>query len=119
MGERIVSLCPVCGGDLRVIELKCPGCGTKLSGQFELPRLLALEREQMAFVETFLKCRGNIKEVERELGISYPTVRNRLEEVIRALGFQAEPGPRPGEVLESLSRGELSVDEAVQLLKRR
>ncbi len=119
MGERIVCTCPVCGGRLKVVELKCPGCGTRLSGQFDLPRLLTLARDQMEFVEIFLKCRGNIKEVERELGVSYPTVRNRLEEVIRALGFQAHSGLRSDEVLESLSKGELSVDEAVELLKGR
>lgn len=119
MAERIVSVCPVCGDRLEVVELKCSGCGSRLSGRFGFPRLLSLDPEQLEFIQIFLKCRGNIREVERELGVSYPTVRNRLEEVIRALGFQAKSGPSSDEVLEGLSKGELSVDEAVELLGRR
>lgn len=119
MAERIMSVCPVCGDRLEVVELKCSGCGTRLSGRFGFPRLLSLDPEQLEFIQIFLKCRGNIREVERELGVSYPTVRNRLEGVIRALGFQAKSGPSSDEILEGLSKRELSVDEAVELLGRR
>ena len=83
--------------------------------------------EQRDFVATFITCRGNIKEVERELGISYPTVRGRLDTVIQALGFpierdredEAEVAGRRKEILDSLSKGELSADEAVKLLKQK
>jgi hypothetical protein len=83
--------------------------------------------EQRDFAVTFVRCRGNIKEVERELGISYPTVRGRLDTVIQALGFpvecdgedEAEIAGRRREVLDSLAKGELSADEAVKLLKQK
>lgn len=76
-------------------------------------------------MEVFLKCRGNIKEVEKELGISYPTVRNRLEGAIQALGFKAErPEPKQqeeihGQILDALERGEIDPQDAIEQLKKR
>lgn len=92
-------------------------------------RFQRLAPEQIAFLSVFIKNRGVIREVEKELGLSYPTVRNRLDDLIRSLGFEvheeaeptAETSEEPGhrrEVLERLARGELSADEAVRLLKR-
>jgi hypothetical protein len=85
--------------------------------------LQRLNREQLEFVEIFIKCRGNIKEVERELGISYPTVRNRLEQVIESMGYPAqklnpEESKRRKEILERLNRGEISTEEALKYLNQ-
>jgi len=89
-----------------------------------MPRLARLSPEQQVFVETFLKVRGNIREMERELGVSYPTVRSRLDEILRALGHRVERSQdqnrrRQGrrEILDALSRGELTADEAVRRLR--
>lgn len=113
------SGCPVCHQKLTVRSLYCPACKVKVEGEFELPKLLSLTLEQMEFVEVFLRSRGNIKVVERELGISYPTVRARLEEVIAKLGYEAEPHdiPDPANVLASLEKGEMTVEEAIRRLQ--
>jgi hypothetical protein len=110
--------CPVCKGALTVKTLFCPECKVKIEGDFELPRMLSLSAEQFEFVEVFLRARGNIKEVERELGISYPTVRSRLEEVVAKLGLESESvvDVRATDVLASLEAGELSVEEALKRL---
>jgi hypothetical protein len=84
----MVGSCPVCGGDMRVTRLRCVSCDSELSGSFTATRLSRLKPEQWRFVETFLKNEGTIKDVETELGISYPTVRSRLRDVIRSLGFE-------------------------------
>lgn len=84
--------CPVCANALTVTRLQCGHCGTGIDGAFGLGRLQALSAEQVQFVETFMKCKGKIKDVEGELGISYPTVVARLNEVVRAMGFEVEEG---------------------------
>jgi hypothetical protein len=82
--------CPVCSSALNVTRLQCPECGTGIDGLFGLGRLQALTPEQLQFVETFMKCRGKIKDVEDELGVSYPTVVSRLNEVVRAMGYEVD-----------------------------
>ncbi len=84
--------CPVCANALTVTRLQCGHCGTGIDGAFGLGRLQALTAEQVQFVETFMKCKGKIKDVEGELGISYPTVVARLNEVVRAMGFEVDEG---------------------------
>ncbi|HEY0071402.1 MAG TPA: DUF2089 domain-containing protein [Chloroflexia bacterium] len=84
--------CPVCTSVLTVTRLHCGHCGTGIEGNFGLGRLQALTAEQVQFVETFMKCKGKIKDVEGELGISYPTVVARLSEAVRAMGFEVEEG---------------------------
>lgn len=120
--------CPVCGDTLEVTRLHCRQCDTALEGHFDLGRLSRLSPEQLAFVETFLRCEGTIKRVEKELGISYPTVRARLEDAIRALGYEviSEVSQDSGfsdaersEILDRLDRGEISSEEALALLKDR
>ncbi len=127
MGEKrkLVGRCPACGSDLEVTRLQCFNCDTAIEGRFETCKFCLLTREQRDFVETFLRVRGNIKEVERELGISYPTVRSRLDQVIRALGYEAGPAEEDAraegqrkEILARLSRGEIGAEEAVKLLKQ-
>ncbi len=90
-----------------------------MEGDFELPGILSLSREQLEFVTVFLRARGNIREVERELGVSYPTVRAKLEDVMSKLGFEPEPVrlPDAADVLAALDNGDISVDEALKKLK--
>jgi hypothetical protein len=83
----IVLKCPSCQGNLAVSQLKCPDCEIAIEGEFSLPALIRLTAAQLDFVEVFIKNRGVIRDVERELGVSYPTVRARLDDVIQALGF--------------------------------
>jgi hypothetical protein len=123
--RKIVGRCPACGSDLEVTRLQCFNCDTSIEGRFETCRFCLLTRDQKDFVETFIRARGNIKEVERELGISYPTVRNRLDQVTRALGYDVRPGEeeakaneRRREILARLNRGEISPEEAVKQLKQ-
>lgn len=123
MSHPVPGLCPVCGHKLGVSKLTCHHCETTIEGDFESCRFCGLTADQKSFVEVFLRSRGNIKEVERELGISYPTVRSRLDNVLEAMGYRvdqmdrAEAGQRRKEVLDQLARGEISAEEAVKLLK--
>ncbi|NMA54801.1 MAG: DUF2089 domain-containing protein [Firmicutes bacterium] len=117
--------CPICGHELRVNRLSCAFCSTKLDGEFTSCKFCRLPAEQREFIEVFIKCRGSIKEVEKELGISYPTVRGRLDAVIRALGYvvnnDALAGDRQdvsAEVLDALDKGEISAAEAARRLRK-
>src|SRR5439155_799842 len=87
MPNPVVAKCPICAAQLKVVRLDCDSCGTRLEGSFSLGRFHALSPDQLEFLETFIRARGNFKDIERELGISYPTVRSRLDAMIRALGF--------------------------------
>src|SRR5271163_5348220 len=89
----LILKCPSCNGDFGVAKLHCHSCGITIEGDFSVPALLRLNRAQLDFVEVFLKNRGIIREVERELGVSYPTVRARLDEVIHALGYPGKSAP--------------------------
>jgi len=124
MRKPVLGLCPICGDRLFVTRLHCHRCATTIEGNFEPCRFCSLSPEHKAFLEVFVKCRGNIKEVEKELGISYPTVRNRLDGALAAMGFgsdgaddRVETAGRRKEVLDALSRGEISADDAVKLLR--
>lgn len=88
---ELTGRCPICEAELTVTHLRCQRCGTGLDGTFHLTKFDRLSREQLRFVDVFMKNRGVIRDVERELGISYPTVRSRLDEVIRALGHEGQP----------------------------
>lgn len=122
MAHDILHNCPVCQKPLHVTRLHCPHCQTTIEGDFQLERLLSLTPEQKNFVFSFLRNRGNIREMEKELGISYPTVRARLDQVIAALGMEAVPAPDPKltrkDILEMLSRGELTQEQAMELMKK-
>jgi hypothetical protein len=119
----LVGQCPICHDDLMVTRLHCRNCDTTLEGHFELGRLYQLTPGQLDFIETFVRCEGKITRVEQELGISYPTVRSRLRDVIRALGYEVggdEPAPDDSErrsVLSDLAQGRISSEEAVKLLQ--
>ncbi len=119
----LIGQCPVCHDDLVVTRLHCRTCDTTLEGHFELGRLSQLTPEQLGFIETFIRCEGKITRVEQELGISYPTVRSRLHDVIRALGYDVgeEELPLDDEkrrsILEDLDEGRVTSEEAIRLLR--
>jgi len=120
----VIGRCPVCSHGLTVTRLHCDQCGTELGGSFSLGKFQQLRPEQLQFIETFIKCEGKIKDVEEELGISYPTVRARLRDVIRALGYEpSDDTPTPAErrraILDDLAQKKISVDDAARLLKNR
>ena len=118
--NKVPSECPSCKGELVATELRCKKCLTTIKGEFPLPVIASLDSEDEIFLKVFLGTRGNIKEVEKQLDISYPTVRNKLDHLIHALGLG---GPRPElsqkrlEILEQLEKGELKTAEALRLLK--
>lgn len=126
MKYKVPGICPVCGHELSVTRLSCTFCPTKLEGDFTSCKFCQLPNEQREFIEVFIKCRGNIKDVEKELGISYPTVRNRLDSAIEALGYRVEKDDsevddekkQRQEILDALERGEISPPEAAKQLKR-
>jgi len=114
--------CPVCRDDLLVARLVCRNCGTVLEGRFTMGRLSQLTPEQLHFVEVFIRCEGKINRVQEELGLSYPTVRSRLEDVIRALGYEVggereAADERRQEILERLARKEITSEEAFRILQ--
>lgn len=120
MKREVLGKCPVCGEELYVSKLSCHHCHTHIEGDFALCKFCKLTNEQKSFVEIFLKSRGNIKEIEKELGISYPTVRGRLENVIEALGYNPkyeESKVDKMEVLQRLNNGEITPDEALRLIQ--
>jgi hypothetical protein len=122
MANPVVAKCPICSEQLKVVRLECDSCGTRMEGSFSLGRFHALSPDQLEFLETFIRARGNFKDIERELGISYPTVRSRLDAMIRALGFpsQAEPdreSERRKEILRELAEGRIAADDAANLLE--
>lgn len=116
----IPQKCPSCSAPLVVTQLTCTGCGTNVVGTYELSPFFRLSNQSLKFLETFIRNRGNVKDVERETGESYWAIRRRLDEVITEMGFDAMPGETPGltrqEILERLSRGEIDVQEATRLL---
>jgi hypothetical protein len=146
--HEVSGMCPVCGEAMVVTRLGCPNCTSALEGTFRMSgmsggggtgsrsgplgarseearygRLARLDREQLEFVETFLRCRGVIKNVEDMLGISYPTVKARLASVLEAMGFGSE-GELPPErrqmrrtILADLAAGRITTEEAHQLLR--
>lgn len=124
--REAMGKCPVCGEELEVTRLHCHNCDTALEGHFSLCKFCRLTPEQKMFAEVFLTARGNIKEVERILGISYPTVRGRLDGVIEALGYPVKEESSGGvspqkrrEILAQLDAGEISAEEAIKLLRQK
>lgn len=124
--NQMLGRCPVCNSGLDVTRLHCPHCHTTIEGRFAVCKFCQLPADQMAFAEVFIKCRGNIKEVEKELGISYPTVRSRLETLIESLGYRAQPVPKDDPeakekrkaILEDLNQGNITSEEAIALLRK-
>ncbi|MGH4120592.1 DUF2089 domain-containing protein [Clostridium sp.] len=119
MTYKILCKCPVCNSKLKATRLKCDECNTVVENEFELSKFDYLNNEQLYFIEIFLKSRGNIKDVEKELGISYPTVRAKLDEVITAMGYNVikqKPSVDKKDVIDMLEKGEITADEALIML---
>ncbi len=117
--REVPGNCPICKGETKITEIYCKTCETTIRGEFELCKFCRLNEQQKYFVEVFIKNRGNIKEIEKELGISYPTVRNKLDEVISSLGYKLEkPAINQKEIIEKLSKGEINKDEALKMLNK-
>ncbi len=121
----VPGACPACGGELCVVRLECATCSTAVEGRFRGSRFARLSPDQAAFLEAFLRSRGNIRRVERELGISYPTVRSRLDAVLGALGLSAGPEEDSGavlqrrrEIMDMLEAGTLTPAEAARMLRQ-
>ena len=119
----VIGKCPVCGENMTVTQLHCRYCDTTIEGQFTLGRFYQLSPEQQQFVEIFVRCEGKITHVQEEMGLSYPAVRSRLNDVIRALGYEVkeEEPPMPTEerqaILQQLAEGKISPDEALEILR--
>jgi hypothetical protein len=119
----VIGKCPVCGDTLSVARLHCRSCDSALEGQFSLGRFYQLSPEQLAFVETFIRSEGKLTRLQDELGMSYPTARARLTEVIQALGYEVRADAEPvsveerKKILEQLASGEITSEQAVGLLK--
>ncbi|AAK80942.1 hypothetical protein BJV85_000895 [Clostridium acetobutylicum] len=122
MSYKVINRCPVCGRKLIITRLKCSNCETTIENNFKMSKFEYLTSDQLMFVEVFLKCRGSIKEVEKELNISYPTVRTKLDEVIRALGYNtdSENSVNIGKkkIIDMLEKGEISPDDAIKMLNK-
>lgn len=127
MKYKAPGKCPVCGEKLSITKLSCPKCSTAIEGDFQPCEFCRLPEEDLEFVKVFIRCRGNIKDVEKELGISYPTVRGKLDSVIRGLGYEVSPKElikenedktaARNEILDRLSKGEISPKEATERIK--
>jgi hypothetical protein len=125
--NQIFGKCPVCGKELIVTHLECRACGTDIGGQFTIGRLSLFTADEIQFIETFIKNRGNAYKVGEELGMPYSAVRSRLTELIRAMGF--EPGAEPKEetlsmapekrkaLLDDVARGKMTAEDAVRQLQ--
>lgn len=116
----IITNCPICSKKLKITKLHCPHCHTTIENDFKLSKLASLSHEQIHFVETFLVCRGNIKEVEKELGVSYPTVRGKLNDIIKSLGYELPNKKTEVEnrnIISMLEKGEMTPADAIKLLK--
>lgn len=120
MSYKILTKCPVCNSKLTVTKLACKKCNTVIENEFELSKFSYLTIEQLNFAEVFIKCRGNIKDVEKELGISYPTVRSKIEDLIASLGYAPikEKADNSSEVIDKLEKGVITAEEAINLLKK-
>lgn len=117
--------CPVCGHNMQVTRLHCVNCNTELTGEFIPCRFCNLEDKHLQFVETFLRCRGSIKEMEKVLGVSYPTVRNMMDAALSALSLDNKPSALPPKereadrkkILDQLNNGEIDAEAAIAALR--
>jgi hypothetical protein len=120
---KIPKVCPSCSSRLIVTQLTCPECGTEVKGKYDPDLFSRLSPDDYDFIVLFLKTKGNIKEMERELGISYWTIRSKLSEVLGQLGLEESPEPgsvtdKRQQILEQLNKGMISAKEAAQLLEK-
>lgn len=124
--QALPTQCPLCAGEITVTRLYCPACDVTIEGRFAIGHFQRLTPEQLAFVETFVRCEGKLSRMEGELGLSYPTLRSRLHDVIRALGYEPgreePPAPRMSDeerlrILDAVNQGLISPEKAMALLQ--
>lgn len=122
----IPSECPICGGEMIVTKLECRECDTHIEGRFISGPFSQLAVDQLEFLEVFVKNEGKLTHMEKDLGVSYPTIRNRLHEIIRSMGYEPGKDSSPGltederrQILEDLNSGKISSDEAMKMLKEK
>lgn len=119
MNNRLKK-CPVCDSDLEIVEYHCNVCDTRIRGSFGVGDFAALTPAQQEFVKVFVCNGGVIREVEKILGISYPTVKNRLAEISSLLcGEKRNDGNQVVDILEAIDQGEMNVEEAIKEMKKR
>lgn len=122
MAKQITE-CPSCQNKLKIAELACPSCSISIKGDFERCEFCDLPEEQLTFLRLFVSRRGNLREVEREMGVSYPTVRARFDDLLKALGYPTSPTPvadrqeQRRQILDDLKAGTISPEEAIRALK--
>ncbi len=122
MSLPMPTRCPVTGDPMEVTRLECPTSGVAIEGRFTPNEFAMLSPENLEFMRLFLRVRGNLKEVERILGVSYPTVRSRFDGLLRSLGYESPPeaqevrGERT-DILGLLERGEIGAEEAAKRLR--
>lgn len=116
--------CPICQSELTIVRLHCSSCDTSIEGNFVSGQFSNLTPDQFEFVFTFVRCEGKINRMEQELGLSYPTIRNRLHEVIRALGYEPGKDESPDVDLEKrsntiadLEAGKITAEQAMRILR--
>lgn len=122
--RKLLSQCPSCGSALSVSRLTCTACDVAISGRFAPCEFCRLSAEQTTFLRLFVQKRGNLSDMQQALGISYPTARNKLDEIIQALqqpalapAVEIEPNSRDA-ILRGVAAGMISAHEALAQLKR-
>lgn len=119
---NLPSGCPLCGETIEVTQIRCTGCSSEIKGSFRTEGMTTLPPEYQKFIIVFLRHRGNIKAVEKELGISYPTINKMLDSINSMLDANVITKEKPltrKEILDSIERGEMSVKDATFILKTR
>lgn len=119
---KLFDHCPACGGAIIITEIQCANCHLKMQGEFKPGLFSTLSEDQLTFVRAFLRVRGNLSEMEKVLGVSYPTIRNKLEEINQALErAELEPALSPNEsrnaILEQVAAGKLDAAQALKQLQ--
>ena len=126
--NKLPGQCPICHNDIEVTRFYCPHCDTSIEGHFDPSSnpFGILNKEQMYFLMTFIRCEGRFNRMEEELNLSYPTLRNRLQEILKLLGFESKTeeavklsADERLQILDSLGKGEISAEEAQSQLSSR
>lgn len=113
----MINKCPNCGDEMIITSYRCNNCYTEVSGEFEMDNFSRLDKEDKEFIELFLQKRGSIKDVGEEIGISYPTVRNRIDKLVAKLGGKVDKKASRIDILNMLDNGEITADQARELLE--
>lgn len=118
--KKLIGRCPVCNGSLYISELSCRECEVKIRGEFEVPVFARLTDEEREFLMIFLRSRGSLRDVQRELALSYPTVRSRLDALLAKMGIVTSRASQEeiSDVLNKLETGELSAENAIKLIRK-